>query len=315
LQCRRKKQAAGGIQKRETSFPHPLLLLTFTIQFHTFPSTASPIFQYYHHLSAQHSASHADSLISKLSHHIKSHPPLLPSPLDSRPDIMAYEYRAPGPDTYSADKAQQGHSDEYPCTICSEHFSANNSRAAHMRTLHGESRIWLCRECPKAFAVQKEYELHGDEHAGTKGKKKGVECDVCNFSHRSAEVMRRHMAFDHAKDGSHVSQCGECKYQNDSCCGVFLHTLHMHPGRTVPLPKPTGLATPPVTPPERQPPADSPASNKINPEHDAYLRDQEARYLAMSQEERNLFKMRSRNRKRAEKAAAEAAGRPAPGSS
>lgn len=309
---KKKKQAAGSIQKREISFPHPLLLLTLILQFNASPSTSSPIFQYYHRLFAQDSASRVDSLISQLSHHIKSPP-------DSRPDTMANAYRPPGPDTCSANKTQQGHGDEYPCTLCSEDFSANNSRATHVRTHHGESRNWLCRECPKAFAMQKENELHGDEHAGTKGKgkgkEKGVKCGVCNFSHRSVKVMRRHKLFDHAADVSHVSQCGECKYQNDSCCGVSLHTLHMHPGRTVPLPKPTGLATPPVTPPERQPPADSPANNKINPDHEAYLRDQEARYLAMSPEEKKLFDVPSRKRKRAEKAAAKAAGRPAPGSS
>lgn len=290
----------------------PFLLLLF---FSHSPSTTSPIFQYYHHHSAQAPASHADILASQLNHRTKSHHPLLAPPLDSRPDTMSYENHEPGPDTYSPDKAEQGHMDEYPCPICSGHFLTNNRRATHMRTRHDEARTWLCRECPKGFADRREYTTHLKEHVG-QGRK--TECDVCNYVNQP-DVIRRHKAFDHAADGSHLSHCGECEYQNDSCCGVSFHTLHMHPGRTVPLLKPTGLATPPVTPPTpRQPPteSDSPApGDKINPEHKGYLHDQEALYESMSQEEKDRFHMPSRERKRLEKAAAAKYGRPAPGSS
>jgi hypothetical protein len=230
---------------------------------------------------------------------------------------MSNEHHEPGPDTYSPEKTQQGHMEEYPCPICSEHFRNNNRRATHLRKRHGVASPWLCRECPKGFADQREYNTHLKVHAG-QGRRR-AECDVCNYANQP-DVIRRHMAFDHAADGEHLSHCGECEYKNDSCCGVSFHTLHLHPGMTVPLPRPTGLVTPPVTPPTpRQPLPESdspPQGDKTNAGHEGYLHDQEALYLAMSQEERDRFSKPSRERKRLErKAAAARHGRPAPGGS
>ena len=159
--------------------------------------------------------------------------------------------------------------------------------------------FWLCRDCPRAFAERRDYEVHAREHAGSKGEGKQSECDICNYT-KSPDVIRRHMTFDHAADGSHLSQCDYCDYKYDSCCGVSTHMLHSHPNRQVR--KPTCLATPPPTPPKRQPPT----AREV-------LRDEQAAYDALSQVEKDALHLPSRKRKRRPATAARTAGRAPPG--
>jgi hypothetical protein len=226
---------------------------------------------------------------------------------------MSIEDHAPRPDAYSADKTQQGHKDEYPCIVCSAHFPANNLRAKHMSAHHSKVHAsWLCRECPRAFAERRDYEAHARQHTGTKGKGRKAECELCKYANKSPDVIRRHMTFDHAKDGSHLPQCDYCEYNNESCCGVSMHMLHSHPDRTERRPKPNGLATPPVTPPKRQLPAATPPPERQSPPtHDAFLASQTAEYDAMSPLEAETLHVTSRQRRRKQQAAASRAGHPA----
>jgi hypothetical protein len=150
---------------------------------------------------------------------------------------------------------------------------------------------WLCRTCPRAFAERRDYEAHAREHTGAKGKGRKADCDVCDYANKSPDVIRRHHEFDHAADGSHLSQCDYCEYKNESCCGVSFHMLHSHPDRQVRQPKPNGLATPPPTPPKREPPTQAEAARK-------FLDDQMAELAAMSPVERETRDRPSRERQR-----------------
>jgi hypothetical protein len=184
-----------------------------------------------------------------------------------------------------------------------------------MRKLHATARPWLCRECSSAFTEKTEYEAHAREHS-TKGER--AECDICNYAHRSKDVVVRQTAFDHLEDGSHASKCTLCKYQNASFCGLSTHAQFAHPDSQVPAPKPTGLPTPSPSPPFRTS-TSSPPGNEGNVRYeaaDAFLRNQGAVFDGISQLERDTMNLPSRERKRKEKAAAKKAGcGPASGSS
>lgn len=237
-------------------------------------------------LFAYHARSNTPSYYRPQALHTTSH--------SNTTTTMSDPYSPAGTDAYSAESAaaaEQGHQDRYPCTVCSLHFSINQHRAMHMRSHHGKSKPWPCRECPKEFAHRREYEAHARAHARSKGKE--VNCDICDFAHPSSGVLFHHKTFDHAADGSHVSQCSWCDYKNASCCAVSIHTRHSHPGHQ--LPKPKGLPTPPLTP-ERQPQANSRLQGEST--SDAFLRAQEAAKATMSPVEREAEKRRLNSRAR-----------------
>lgn len=217
----------------------------------------------------------------------------------------------PGKDSYTPDKTQQGHQNAFPCPFCSSHFSKQALRATHLKRSHGQARTWLCRECPTASEDQQKCREHALMHEKPKDKK--AECELCDFTHKSATVVRHHQIFDHAKDGAHQPQCPDCEYKNDSFCGVSVHMRFKHPNRHVQHAAP--LPTPPTTPPKPQiRPLDS-IRRPGESDADAFLRSQTAMYNVLSVDEKLVNDMKSRDRTRKKKAMAKTEGRPAPDNS
>ena len=127
------------------------------------------------------------------------------------------------------------HANQYPCTLCAEHFTTKPAQADHLSTAHGSDQPWLCHECPTAF----ESEEGLDEHTGAshRAAKIQLHCPLvgCRLPLASEAMQLRHKKHDHSEQTTRrwdglPRGCikKNCDYVNESYVGMSLHMLHQH---------------------------------------------------------------------------------------
>ncbi|XP_071749712.1 uncharacterized protein [Lepeophtheirus salmonis] len=111
----------------------------------------------------------------------------------------------------------------YCCEVCGKTFDSKTRLGNHL-VVHTKERSFLCTECGKGFGRKSVLDVHMSVHFS-----KNVPCNICGKIFAHSNLVRKHIAAQHPKDGILTREaCPHCSSSFRSKFYLIKHIKHKH---------------------------------------------------------------------------------------